>query len=227
MLSPLLAYGFDGYVASSGGYVVCGEKVIYDCPMTARQQEQALSVLSRNGVFRTVECRDASYADDELKDFLARYAEASGNSELLRWRKQLEQDLGIRSMREFPGDPVYKIVLMFERSEQLQEPRAVLSGEFSFVIQSTDGSGLINGELVNRAFDKGRAVERVCEELGIPVMDSVGFGDSNNDREMLETCGYSVCMANGSLEMKQIADEVCPSVQEDGLAKCFAAHGWS
>ena len=38
MLSPLLGYGFDGVVGSSGGYVTCGDTVIYDCPMTPEQQ---------------------------------------------------------------------------------------------------------------------------------------------------------------------------------------------
>ena len=33
MLSPLLAYGFDGLVASSGGYIEYGGQVVYDCPM--------------------------------------------------------------------------------------------------------------------------------------------------------------------------------------------------
>ena len=38
MLSPLLDYGcFDGAVASGGGYVFCGEKVLYDCPMSEQQ----------------------------------------------------------------------------------------------------------------------------------------------------------------------------------------------
>ena len=33
MLRPLLTYGFDGYVASAGGYVVCDGKVVFDRPM--------------------------------------------------------------------------------------------------------------------------------------------------------------------------------------------------
>ena len=32
MLSSFLEYGFDGVVASAGGYILCGENVIYDCP---------------------------------------------------------------------------------------------------------------------------------------------------------------------------------------------------
>ena len=36
--------------------------------------------------------------------------------------------------------------------------------------------------------------------------------------------GLSICMANGSEEMKKLADEVCPSVKDDGLWKAFKAH---
>lgn len=50
---------------------------------------------------------------------------------------------------------------------------------------------------------------KVCEHLGIPLEDSVGFGDSMNDKEMLEVAGLSVCMENGSAEMKKIADVIC------------------
>lgn len=55
MMKPLLNYDFDGFVSSSGGYVACGEEIIYDCPMTEEQRVLALDVLKRNGVFRTVE----------------------------------------------------------------------------------------------------------------------------------------------------------------------------
>ena len=34
MLKPLLKYGFDGLIASSGGYIEVEKKVIYDHPMT-------------------------------------------------------------------------------------------------------------------------------------------------------------------------------------------------
>jgi hydroxymethylpyrimidine pyrophosphatase-like HAD family hydrolase len=43
-----------------------------------------------------------------------------------------------------------------------------------------------------------------------------------NDLEMIETVGTSVCMANGANALKEIADIVCDSVEDDGLAKAFA-----
>ena len=98
MLSPLLHYGFDGVVASAGGYVTVGSEVIYDHPMTADQAKTALDSLHAEGVFCTVETKGATYGDEDLGSFLADNAGAKGNSEIERWRKALAESLNIRPM---------------------------------------------------------------------------------------------------------------------------------
>lgn len=225
MLSPLLPLGFDGVVASCGGYVRFGDQVIYDCPMTREQRDKAMKVMGDSGVFRTIECLDGSYTDEGLKEFLRSHALEGTNSELLRWRNQIEQSLNIRPMAEYKGQPVYKMVVMADRKECFQEPEKALSGEFELCLQEPDQFGYINGELVNRKFDKGKGIQRACEYLGIPVEDTVGFGDSMNDEAMLKTVGLSLCMANGSEKMKELADDVCPAVTEDGLYQGFVKYG--
>ncbi len=225
MLSPLLPLGFDGVVASCGGYVRFKDQVIYDCPMTEEQKERAMTVLKDSGVFRTVECMDGSYTDEGLKEFLESHGDEGANSELLRWRRQLEQSLNIRPMAEYRGQPVYKIVVMADSRERFEKPEKVLGQEFELCLQEPDQYGYINGELVNRKFDKGKGVERVCGYLGIPLEDTVGFGDSVNDEAMLKTVALSICMADGSPKMKELADDVCPPVKEDGLYQGFVKHG--
>ena len=68
----------------------------------------------------------------------------------------------------------------------------------------------------------------------IPVENLVPFDghpykvlddDSMNDLTMIRTVGTSVCMANGSESLKKECDMVCPSVEEDGLAKAFRELG--
>ncbi len=224
MLSPLLKYNFDGVVASAGGYVMVDDEVIYDHPMTKEQANTALEALHAEGVFCTVETLDATYGDEDLGTFLADNAGTKGNSEIERWRKALAESLNIRPMSEFDGTkPVYKVVIMCMKDEQLQPARDLLEKDFNFVIQEiTDPDHpCLNGELIGRAFDKGRGILRVCEHLGIPVEDTIGFGDSMNDLEMIETVGTSVCMANGSQKLKEMSDIVCPAVTEDGMAKAF------
>lgn len=225
MLSPLLKFGFDGVIASSGGYIVSGEKVIYDCPMTDEQRTLAMEVFARNGVYRTVECRDGSYTDEEFKDFLREHSHNGANSELLRWREQIEQSLNILPMKQYRGQPVYKIVFMSRLASQLEEPKHLLQNDFEFCIQEADRYGIINGELVNRNFDKGKGIERVCAYLNADVRNTVAFGDSMNDLEMMETAGLSLCMENGSSQLKTLADDICPSVEENGLYQGFMKYG--
>lgn len=230
MLSPLLKYGFDGVVASAGGYVTVGDEVIYDHPMTPEQAHTALEALHSEGVFCTVETLDATYGDEDLGSFLADNAGTKGNSEIERWRKALAESLNILPMSQFDGTkPVYKVVIMCMKDEQLQPARDLLEKDFNFVIQEiTDPDHpCLNGELIGRDFDKGRGILRVCEHLGIPVEDTYGFGDSMNDLEMIETVGTSVCMANGSQKLMEMSDIVCPAVTEDGLAKAFKDLGLS
>ncbi len=225
MLSPLLKYGFDGLVGSAGGYIEYAGQVIFDCPMTRDQQVLAMDVLQRSGVFRTVEGRDNSYTDESFKDFLRENAQADGNSELLRWREQLEGELGIRPMAEYRGEPIYKIVFMCRNRDDLQEPMRLLGDSFQFCLQEADRYGVINGELINKSFNKGTAVGRLREYLNIPVEHTIAFGDSMNDLEMLQAAGLGICMGNGSEALQRAADEVCLPVLEDGLSKAFHAHG--
>ena len=223
MAAPVLAYGFDGAVSLAGAYIVCGDTVIYDCPMTDEQRDTALRLLHQEGVFCTLEARDATYGDESLGDFLS---SASGsNSEIERWRKALAQDLGILPMSQYDGRPAYKVVFMCQREEQLAPAKAALEQDFLFCAQTVAAHECLNGELIGRAFDKGRGVVRVCEHLGFDVADTIGFGDSMNDLEMIETVGLSVCMANGSDALKARSDLVCPSVEDNGLAAAFRQLG--
>ena len=198
MLSPLLQYGFDGFAGSAGGYIEYGGQVVYDCPMTAEQQRRVLAGFRDSGVFCTVECLDRTYTDDGFKDFLR--GQRHGSSELLRWREQLENSLGILPLASYQGEPVYKLVFMCPEREQLRDLESAFGEEFSFCIQDTN-------------------------QFGLTIADTIAFGDSMNDLEMIQTAGLGICMANGSGTLRLAADEVCPSVSEDGLYHAFSRHG--
>ena len=224
MLRPLLKYKFDGFISCAGGYVAVGEKydeILYDHPMTSEQRDLALEVLHKNGVFCTIEAEGGSWGDENLGSFLS--SQGKGNSEIERWRKALSSNLGIKPMSEYDGSPVYKVVIMCLDMAQLDEAKKALGNEFNFVLQELKAPAkCINGEIINKEFNKGLGVEIICKKFNVPIEDTVGFGDSMNDLEMIQTVGYSVCMANGSEKLKELADMVCPSVSEDGLARAFA-----
>lgn len=224
MLLPLLKYDFDGIIASAGSYVEYQNEVLVNCPVTEEKKHLAMETLKENGIFRTVECMDGSYTDEEFKDFLRAHSHEGNNSELLRWREQIEQSLNVFPMKEYKGQPVYKIIVVCSSQAQLKKPREVLEDDFVFSISGQDEYGFINGELINKRFHKGKALRLMCGHLGIPISESIAFGDSINDKEMLEIAGLSICMENGQEQVKKIADEVCPSVLEDGIWHAFFKH---
>lgn len=225
MLSPLLQFEWDGYIGSAGGYVVCDDQVVFDCPMSEEQRQRVLGCLKDNGIFRTVECLDATYTDEAFKEFLRDHATEEGNSELLRWRQQIEESLNIQPMSEYPGDPCYKVVIMIPDHADMDAVNETIGADFQVVIQEGTQASFRNGEVINRKFDKGSAVKVAAAFYGIPMEDTIAFGDSMNDLEMIETAGLSICMENGAEALKKLADEVCPAVTDNGIYQAFAKHG--
>jgi hypothetical protein len=124
-------------------------------------------------------------------------------------------------MHEYNGSPIYKVVVMCTDMSQLDKARSLLEKDFRFVMQEVKAHNCLNGELVNRKFDKGLGVRLIAEHFGLGIEDTYGFGDSMNDLEMIQTVGKSVCMENGAEALKEISDIVCPSVDDDGLLKAF------
>ena len=220
MLKPLMNIcTFDGAVGGAGGIVFVGDRVLYDCPMEREDFETAMKLLEQTHVFRTIESKEGTWCDEGMGAFLA--GKNGGNSELIRLRRALEEDLGVRPLNEYPGCPVYKIVFTCESEEQLAPAKRALGEKYNFVVQEAFSLGCLNGEMINRKFDKGKGVRLVTEYLGCDLADTIGFGDSMNDLEMIETVGASVCMENGSPTLKAKSSLICPPVDRDGIATAF------
>ena len=65
-----------------------------------------------------------------------------------------------------------------------------------------------NLEVMDADTSKGAAVRWLCDRLGIPRAQSVGFGDSPNDLSMLAAVGDGVAVANAYPEAKAAAAHV-------------------
>ncbi len=61
---------------------------------------------------------------------------------------------------------------------------------------------------------------------GFTRHDVIAFGDSYNDVDMLEWAGLGVAMADAPEAVRQAADVVCGSVNEDGVARFLSPVGY-
>ena len=78
-------------------------------------------------------------------------------------------------------------------------------------------------ELASPEVSKGTGMAFVAERLGFTAEAAVGFGDGENDLELLEWAGYAVAVENGDEQVKALADWVVPGPREEGVALVIEA----
>lgn len=66
---------------------------------------------------------------------------------------------------------------------------------------------------------KERAIKTICSVCNIDLEDIIAFGDDFADIGMLKLCGVGVAMGNAIDEVKEIADIVIGTNDEDGIAE--------
>ncbi|MCL5774567.1 MAG: Cof-type HAD-IIB family hydrolase [Firmicutes bacterium] len=73
-------------------------------------------------------------------------------------------------------------------------------------------------EVVNREASKGKALEMMAAILKIEPEEVMAVGDSFNDIDMLEWAGLGIAMGNAPGEVKEAANYITASFEEDGVA---------
>ena len=80
-------------------------------------------------------------------------------------------------------------------------------------------------ELVPKGIDKAQSLLRLLETINLTPADMIAFGDGYNDLSMLKLAGVGVAMANAAPEVRDDADYVTLSNEEDGVAAALEHFG--
>ena len=78
-------------------------------------------------------------------------------------------------------------------------------------------------EVVSNGINKARGLAEIALHEGIKSEEMIAFGDEMNDYQMLDYVGHGVAMGNARQTIKEIADEVTLSNDEDGIAESLLA----
>lgn len=111
-------------------------------------------------------------------------------------------------------------LLMFSAPERLRPFGPRFAQEFDDV--ETAFSAPFYFEATARGVDKGSALASVAQAKGVPLADSVAFGDNGNDLPMLRAAGLGVAMANATAAVQEAADRVTRSHDDEGIAAVLA-----
>ena len=119
---------------------------------------------------------------------------------------------------DVPAGVADKIIL-FPREHERGEVRRLVPDDFSLSVSE----GVLY-MLMNPRANKRDALATLCTRLGVDPGRTAAFGDDLVDIGMMRLAGRGVAVANAVPEVLEVADEVCPANDEDGVAQWIDAH---
>jgi len=80
---------------------------------------------------------------------------------------------------------------------------------------SSHGTAIITSKMAN----KKNSLIKFAKYFSVSIRDIIAFGDDTNDIDMIKTAGIGVAMGNAIDEVKAVADIICDTNDNDGVAK--------
>ena len=113
-------------------------------------------------------------------------------------------------------EPIYKAIAVGE-ADKLDKMRASLPPHIGeqFAVMRTDSYFL---EFVAGSSTKGSGLMHLCALLHIDPQATIAIGDAENDEQMIKLAGLGVAMGNATTQLKEMAQVVTTSCDEDGVA---------
>lgn len=81
--------------------------------------------------------------------------------------------------------------------------------------------GYLNVQITDHMADKYHGVMALRELVHSKPEETLAIGDSGNDLPLFKAAGLKIAMGNAIQELKELADHVVPSVDEDGFAEAM------
>lgn len=199
---------YEGYLLSFNGAHVSDYKTketIYEQTLTIKEAKSAYDRAKEYGLA----CM--TYEDDVVvtEDNEDEYVIVEGNINDIKVKK-------IESFKDNLKNPIHKVLLT-------GKPEYVASIVEEFKQPYGDSLSIYRSapffiEVMAQGIDKAASLDRLAKSLGIKQEEVMAFGDGYNDLSMIEYAGMGISMANGVDGVKERANFITLSNDEDGIA---------
>ncbi len=210
---PILELGFDGVMAGCGMYAEYKEKCLFEELMSEELIRWTLSVMDEYPCQYIMEGSEYIYYNPKR---LAKYGPDWYIHEILRQHANRFVEVG-----ELDKIKASKWGLQCHGSEQINEELIERLRERYQMLCHLSGVA----EAVPTGYSKGKGIERLCKQLGISMENTISFGDSCNDIDMLRATKLGIVMGNGTDVAKKEADYITEPMREDGIWKALCKFG--
>lgn len=215
--------GIPFYITANGAAVYdagTGE-CLYENGLDPEEAGKLLRKLGELPVLVDVFIDGQGWMEEKRKPYVERVGYAEAVKEYVWRTRHWTPDLA--SYVAEGNRAVQKIAVNFPTGEEdcREQIRALLKEAPDLAVVSGGGGNL---EITKAGVDKGAALAWICERQKISMKNVLTIGDSENDLAMIRMAGVGVAMGNAEECLKEAADYVTESNEEDGAARAIAAY---
>lgn len=178
--------------------------------------EQAVEILKLARSFDTMYdayAEGQGFGEMRFLEVMERYGIGPELQKMVRSTREAVPDVAEKI--KLLGKPVEKINYFFGDQAERQQAKAALLARGDVLVSSSFPNNL---EINALGASKGEAICRLAKHLGLKREQTMGFGDGENDITMMTMAGIGVAMENGMESMKEAADYITLTNDEDGVA---------
>ena len=194
------------FITYNGAMVVMGKskKILYEQKLSSQNAKNIIDLGKTYGTTILIWIENKLYAS-ELNERTNKYKEIARVEPIL-----------IDDVDELIKNGVTKI-LWYDEIEKIEEYQSEV-GKFLFDSVNYHTSRPMFLEFVDKNASKAIAMKRLGEHYKIEQSEMIAIGDGYNDLSMIEYAGLGVAMANSVDAIKEKADFITLSNDEDGVA---------
>jgi Cof subfamily protein (haloacid dehalogenase superfamily) len=198
----------DAVICHNGAVILIdGEIIARRFSVPIGEAEHILHILAEKYPFKklSVEIEDKIYANF---DTAAVWGKTQTEYDILK-NSTVKTDF-----TDLPKQDADKVLIELKNDDEHQEILDLLSP--GLYTQLSDNRTLC--QIMNINAKKIKAIQYLSDLWDVSVNDIAAFGDDYNDIEMLTGCGIGVAVNNANDEIKDAADAVTLSNNDDGVA---------
>lgn len=198
----------DGYVTTNGAYCFVGDEVV-----------ACKSIPPREARFLVDDAIEKQYGIIVAGDRDVAVLDPQGQvDEIFRQHLAVENLDKAQPMEIVMQQRIMQITPFFSKDYEaqiMQQLPGCTSGRWHPAFTDVTALGA----------DKGEGLLAMAQHLGLDASKTMAFGDGGNDTTMIRTAGIGVAMGNAIEELKQEADYVTTSVDDEGIRKALRHFG--
>lgn len=200
MIKDMVEFEFDGYVMINGQYCIIDDEKVHAMKIPVESMEKMIPYIEENNISCEFVELDYMYINHinhrvkELREYLGDTAPESPVDDLGRIYKH----------------DVYQLCAYVRENEE-EEFLAHLPG-----CEAVRWNPLF-ADIIPTGGGKDVGIENILKHLGISKEECMAFGDGGNDISMLKYVGMGIAMGNAKDNVKEIADYVTETVDNDGI----------